>query len=66
MRLKPKQIFQIARLVIRGVTTALDEVESAKDPASPGGKRVTTQEAVEVAGAVMASLVEPVAAILGE
>jgi len=66
MRLKPKQIFQIARLVIRGVTTALDEVESAKDPSSPGGKRVTTQEAMEVASAVMASLVEPISAILAD
>ena len=64
MRLKPKQIFQIARLVIRGIMTALDEVESAKAPTSPGGKKVTSAEALEVAGSVLASLVEPISAIL--
>lgn len=64
MRLKPGQIFNIARLVIRGIRTALDEVESAKDPASPGGKKVTTEEAIEVAAAVLGSLIEPIAGIL--
>ena len=66
MRLKPTQIFKIARLLIRAVITALNEVEGAKDPDSDGGKRVTTSEAVEVAGAVLATLVEPIAAILSE
>ena len=44
--------------------TALDEVESAKAPTSPGGKKVTSAEALEVAGSVLASLVEPISAIL--
>ena len=64
MRLKPGQIFNIARLVIRGIRTALDEVESAKAETSPGGKKVTTEEAIEVAAAVLGSLIEPIAGIL--
>lgn len=64
MRLKPKQIFQIARIIIRAIRAALDEVETAKSPNSPGGRRVTSQEAVDVAAACLGSLVEPIADIL--
>jgi hypothetical protein len=64
MKLKPAQIFKIARIVIRAIRIAWEEIETAKSPSSPRGKIVTSQEAIDVAAAVLGSLVEPVADIL--
>lgn len=64
MKLRPGQIFRIARLVIRGIVVALHEVDGARGPETPGGRKVTPAEALEIAGAVLATLVEPIAEIL--
>ena len=64
MKLKPRQIFRIARLVIQAIRIALDEVESAKGPQTPGGIRVTPDEAIDVAAAVLGTLIEPIAGII--
>lgn len=64
MKLRPGQIFRIARLVIRGIVVALHEVDGARGEETPGGTRVTPAEALEIAGAVLATLVEPIAEIL--
>ncbi|MGI9448183.1 MAG: hypothetical protein ACR2NI_11060 [Pirellulales bacterium] len=58
--------WKVARLVISAVRTAISESESAKDPASDGGSKVTAEEALEISSAVLASLVEPLADLLGE
>lgn len=64
LRLKPRQIFAMARLIIGAVRAALEEVETAKAPGSPGGKKVTAEEAIDVAAAILGSLVDPIADIL--
>jgi hypothetical protein len=58
--------WKIARLVITAVRAAVEETKDAKDPASEGGKKVTPQEAMEIAAAVLASLVEPMAELLAD
>lgn len=58
--------WKVARLVISAVRTALSESESAKHPDSEGGAKVTAEEALEISSAVLASLVEPLADLLGE
>jgi len=64
MRLKPRTIFGICRLILRAVRSALDEIEEAKDADSPGGEKVTALEAAEVAGIALASIVEPLGDLL--
>jgi hypothetical protein len=54
----------MARLIIGAVRAALEEVETAKAPGSPGGKKVTAEEAIDVAAAILGSLVDPIADIL--
>ena len=56
--------WKIARLVITAVRAAVDETKDAKMPHSPGAEKVTAQEAMEIAAAVLASLVEPMAELL--
>lgn len=56
--------WKIARLVIAAVRAAVEETKDAKSPDSPEGKKVTAEEALEIAAAVLASLVEPLADLL--
>jgi hypothetical protein len=56
--------WKIARLLIVAVRAAVEETEEAKEADSDGGKKVTTEEALEIASAVLASLVEPLANLL--
>lgn len=58
--------WKIARLVISAVRTAVEETKDAKEPDSDGGKKVTAEEAMEIAAAVLASCVEPLAGLLRE
>ena len=56
--------WKVARLVISAVRTAISESESAKEPTSDGGSKVTAEEALEISSAVLASLVEPLSDLL--
>ena len=58
--------WKVARLVISAVRTAIQESEDAKQLGSDGGKKVTAEEALDISSAVLASLVEPLADLLGE
>ena len=56
--------WKIARLVIKAVRAAIDESESAQEPDSSGGRRITPSEAYDIAQSVLSSLVEPLADLL--
>ena len=48
--------WKIARLVIAAVRAAVDETKEAKEADSDGGKKVTTEEALEIARHVLSTV----------
>jgi len=64
--MKGIKFWKIARLVIRAVRAAIDELEKSKDPKSDGGTKVTPEEALEISASVLASLVEPLGNLLSD
>tara|TARA_Y100001963_G_scaffold35595_1_gene49589 strand:+ start:562 stop:753 length:192 start_codon:yes stop_codon:yes gene_type:complete len=58
--------FKIARLVIGAVRAAVLEAEDAQEPSSEGGKKITPEEGLHIAAAVLSSLVEPLADLLAD
>ncbi len=58
--------WKVARLLISAVRTAIQESEDAKSSDSPSGAKITPDEALQISSAVLASLVEPLADLLGE
>lgn len=66
MKLRPGQWYQIARIVSAALRTAGVEWREARGADSAGGRKVTRHEAQDLAGAVLAACVEPLADILAE
>jgi hypothetical protein len=63
-KMKAKQWFGIARIVIKALKVALGELAEARAPDSPAGAKVTREEAEEVAAAALSSILDDIAGIL--
>jgi len=63
-KMKAKQWFGIARIVIKALKVALSELAEARAPDSPAGVKITRDEAEEVAAAALSSILDDIAGIL--
>jgi hypothetical protein len=63
-KMKAKQWFGIARIVIKALKVALSELAEARAPDSPAGAKITRDEAEEVAAAALSSILDDIAGIL--
>lgn len=66
IKLSPKQVFAILRIVVQAIKAVGVEIKEAKAPEGPGGVKVTFPEAVEIVSAAFASAVEPVAEVIAD
>ena len=66
MKLSPKQTIKIIMLVLGAVREVAAEVRAAKDPASPGGRKITKDEALDIVLAAFGSVADDVAGVLAD
>jgi len=66
MKLNPAKSVKIAMLVLRALGSIAAEVRAAKDPASPGGSKITRAEALDIVLAAFGSIAEDVAGVLAD
>jgi hypothetical protein len=62
--LNPAVVVRIAGVVVRAIKAAAAEVKEAKEPDSDGGRKITLNEAIDVAEAALGAVVGDVADIL--
>jgi len=58
------KVFRIGAVVARVLFDASDEIAAAMREDSPGGKRITLEEATEIVGAALPSAIPEIAAVI--
>lgn len=63
-RISVGNFFKLARLLINAVHNALKEAQEARGPTTPGGAKVTPEEAADITVAALASIADELQALL--